>query len=58
MSLELVKDQIGRFLGTAEPEVMAIRGAWGVGKTFTWKKYLDGASRRDDGIALKKYSYV
>jgi hypothetical protein len=53
MSLELVKDQIGRFLGTAEPEVMAIRGAWGVGKTFTWKKYLDEASRRDDGIALK-----
>ena len=57
MSLTIIKTQIDRFLETDTPEVMAIRGAWGVGKTFTWNKYLNEA-KREDKIALNKYSYV
>ena len=36
MSVELVKDQVRRFLSTDTPEVLAIKGDWGVGKTYSW----------------------
>lgn len=57
MSLALIKAQIDRFLQADTPEVMAIRGAWGVGKTFAWNKYLNEA-KHNNGIALDYYSYV
>lgn len=57
MSLVLIKAQIDRFLQSDTPEVMAIRGAWGVGKTFTWNKYLNEAKHKNR-IALDNYSYV
>ncbi len=57
MSLALIKSQIDRFLITETPEVMAIKGAWGVGKTFAWNKYITDASRGNK-IALDDYSYV
>lgn len=57
MSIEIIKQQIGRFLVSEAPEVMAIKGAWGVGKTYAWNKYLAGA-RNQKKIALGKYSYV
>lgn len=57
MSVEVIKDQIFQFLSSEEPEVMAIKGDWGVGKTFSWKKFLKEASS-NDGIRLKRYSYV
>ena len=55
MSIEIIKSQIIRFLETDTPEVMAIRGKWGIGKTFTWNKYLNNAK---DKIKLENYSYV
>ena len=57
MSVELVKDQIFQFLSSDETEVMAIKGEWGVGKTFSWKKFLKDASSKDK-INLERYSYV
>jgi hypothetical protein len=57
MSLKLVQAQVETFLKTETPEVIAIRGAWGVGKTFAWKKYLTEA-RNNGIIALNNYSYV
>jgi hypothetical protein len=57
MSIEIVKDQIRRFLSSNEPEVICIGGRWGVGKTYAWKKYLKDAHDEAD-IALKRYSYV
>lgn len=57
MSLDKIKKEIFRFLESSAPEVLAIKGAWGVGKTYSWNKLL--AEARDNGnIALKKYSYV
>lgn len=36
---------------------MAIKGAWGIGKTYSWKKLLQDA--KDEGrIALNKYAYI
>lgn len=57
MSLEIVKREIFRFLESETPEVLAIKGAWGVGKTFTWNKLLAEA-KNNNKIAHSKYSYV
>ena len=40
MSIAVVKNQINTFLATEKPEVIAIKGAWGVGKTYSWKQFL------------------
>ncbi len=64
MSLEVIKTQIREFLRSKEPEVLAIRGDWGVGKTFTWDETLQEAQQQkfqkeDAGaIGLTYYSYV
>jgi len=57
MSIEIIENQIGRFLASEAPEVMSIKGAWGVGKTYAWNKYL-GHAKNQNKVALKKYSYV
>ena len=54
----LLKKEIDRFLASDEPEVLCIRGKWGVGKTFAWNKFVIEAKDRPKGIALKHYSYV
>ncbi|MEH2087549.1 hypothetical protein [Nostoc sp.] len=57
MSIELVRNQINKFLNSEAPEVLAIRGKWGVGKTFTWNKFLKDA-QQESKITLKRYAYV
>ncbi|VUD41440.1 hypothetical protein TDB9533_00488 [Thalassocella blandensis] len=57
MSFYIVKNEIDRFLNSPEPEVLAIKGDWGVGKTFSWNAILQNALDVD-GIALGKYSYI
>lgn len=55
MSTDLVKQQIQKFLTTNKPEVLAIKGDWGVGKTHYWDMYIE---QFKDECALKSYSYV
>lgn len=57
MSIELIKTQIASFLDSTEPEVMAIRGSWGVGKTFTWNQVLLD-SKEHEKLKWGKYSYI
>ncbi|MFA6038074.1 MAG: hypothetical protein WC748_08165 [Legionellales bacterium] len=57
MSLEIIKKEINRFLESAVPEVLAIRGKWGVGKTYTWNEILKECEKQKV-IALNEYSYV
>ena len=57
MSIEIIKCQIDSFVDCDTPEVMAIKGNWGVGKTYSWNKFLADA-KKEDRIALNKYSYV
>jgi hypothetical protein len=57
MSAVLVEKEIERFLASPEPEVLCLRGKWGVGKTHSWEAILRKA--RDRGaIALNSYAYV
>jgi hypothetical protein len=57
MSIKLVKRQIDRFLASDTPEVISIKGRWGIGKTFSWNKFLQEAKDKNK-ITLEKYSYV
>ncbi|MGO7897940.1 hypothetical protein ACC719_10760 [Rhizobium ruizarguesonis] len=57
MSLDLIEKEILRFLADSEPEVLCIRGKWGVGKTHTWDRLLAKATY-NNAVALKKYAYV
>ena len=57
MSVEVIKDQIFQFLSSEQPEVMSIKGEWGVGKTFSWKKFLAEACS-ENKVKLERYSYV
>ncbi|ENZ7758328.1 P-loop NTPase fold protein [Klebsiella aerogenes] len=55
MSLEFIKKQIADFLSLDHPEVMAIQGEWGVGKTYSWNMALQ---ENKDKIKCSRYSYV
>ena len=57
MSIRLLKNEIQRFLSIREPEVLCIRGNWGVGKTHSWKEFLKDA-QKNNSIALTRYAYV
>ena len=57
MSIAIIEQQIGRFLASEVPEVLAIKGGWGVGKTYAWNTYLH-AAKNQRRIALSDYSYV
>ena len=64
MSLAVIKAQMEKFLSSKEAEVLAIRGDWGVGKTFTWEQTLREAQKlkksgeNPNAIGLNHYSYV
>lgn len=57
MATSTMRNQISRFLASETPEVMSIKGAWGVGKTYAWNTFLK-AAKSQNKIALERYSYV
>lgn len=57
MSLELIEAEIRRFLSSPDAEVLCIKGRWGVGKTYGWRKFLADATAARK-VALDRYSYV
>lgn len=57
MSITVIQRQIERFLASEAPEVLAIKGGWGVGKTYAWNAWLHNA-KHQRRIALGHYSYI
>jgi hypothetical protein len=57
VSVAIIKEQIFRFLNIETPEVLAIKGKWGVGKTYSWKSYLMDAQHQNK-VNQKRYSYI
>ena len=51
----MLRKEIIRFLKDPTPEVLCIRGKWGVGKTYTWESLLKEVGK---DVALQSYSYV
>ena len=57
MSTDLVAKEVHRFLTHDRPEVLCIRGRWGVGKTYAWRQHLDQA-RAGGKLTSQDYAYV
>lgn len=57
MSTDTVKKVIKEFLTTDTPEVLAIKGKWGTGKTHTWESVLNEINN-DNKLSLETYSYI
>jgi hypothetical protein len=55
MTVETVKNVATRFLTSEGSGALALKGEWGVGKTYAWNQILQ-ANKAD--IKLKNYSYV
>jgi Cdc6-like AAA superfamily ATPase len=55
MSVHIFKENIGRFLSSKAPEIIAIKGPWGSGKTYTWNMLLTESKNK---INLDHYSYI
>lgn len=57
MSLKTIREQVLNFLSQSSPSVMAIKGEWGVGKTYGWQTLLLKA-QKENMLSAKRYSYV
>jgi hypothetical protein len=57
MSLTKVQRAVEDSLASDTPEVLAIKGAWGIGKTFFWDKFVKSASQ-DPRYKFQHYAYV
>lgn len=57
MTLKLVRNELKRFLAAPDAEVLALRGKWGVGKTYSWNKILTEANRCNQ-ILRERYAYL
>ena len=57
MSIEILEREMGRFLASPAPEVLCLKGKWGIGKTFAWQRYIQVA-KSNQGIALERYAFV
>ena len=57
MTTALLRREVRRFLADPTPEVLCVRGRWGVGKTYAWLKFLGEAQTAGD-LKVSLYSYV
>lgn len=57
MSINFLSIELKRFISSTHPEIICIKGKWGIGKTYAWRNYLK-AAQREKSIGLKQYSYV
>ena len=56
MSKTYLQDVVRQFLRSSDPEVLCLRGKWGVGKTYAWKDWLATAAQLKD-VGKKEYAY-
>lgn len=52
---KLIEQVLTKFISTQKPEVLAISGAWGVGKTYALHKIINSS---DVTSGLRRYAYV
>ena len=57
MSIDVVGREIARFLRSTDPEILCLRGKWGVGETFAWQRYILDAKSKGE-IGLDRYAFV
>jgi hypothetical protein len=57
MSIDFTKSALRKFISTPDPEIIALQGKWGVGKTYTWQFLLKEAISTTR-VGLPRYTYV
>lgn len=57
LAMMQIEEEVKRFLADGKPEVLCIKGKWGVGKTYAWKKFLKD-TRKSHALQAPNYSYV
>jgi len=57
MTLAVVRNELERFLSDPDAEVLALRGKWGVGKTYSWNRILECVNERK-AVARDRYTYL
>jgi hypothetical protein len=57
VSIDVIAREIARFLRSTDPEVLCLKGKWGVGKTFAWQRYILNAKSKGE-IGLERYAFV
>lgn len=57
MTIKIIKSQLEDFFSNDIPEVLAISGKWGVGKTHFWNDTLKAANAAKK-IILPRYAYI
>src|SRR5258706_9037602 len=55
MSVKEVRDVVEHFLSQPDTEVLAIKGAWGVGKTYAWHHLIEEFKSK---VSPETYCYV
>ena len=58
MPVQLIEEQVLKFLNSPSPGTISIRGAWGVGKTYAWRAYIKNAVSKEKLPNNERYSYV
>jgi hypothetical protein len=53
--MNAIRESLQRFLTDDELRVAILKGAWGSGKTFFWRSFLDGFRAK---LSFRAYSYV
>ncbi|MBZ0258883.1 hypothetical protein K8I31_22665 [bacterium] len=57
MNITNTKNCVQMFLKSDDPEVLVIKGVWGVGKTYSWKNWLIELKEKSE-VSKSNYSYV
>jgi tRNA A37 threonylcarbamoyladenosine biosynthesis protein TsaE len=57
VSLELVRQEIRKFIRSSGNEVLLLRGRWGIGKTFFWQRLVEEAAS-ERSLGCDNYAYV
>ena len=57
MSVRAMQSALDKILTSGNPNVLSIRGPWGIGKTYAWKAYLEGKLRSKE-VRFARYAYV
>lgn len=62
MSKDLLLKRISAFIKATAPEVLAVKGGWGIGKTYTWAKALEDTIKEsqdsNNKLSFNSYAYV
>ncbi len=58
MSIKKVQKVIEAFIANNQPEVLSIKGGWGVGKTYFWDSIIKSAASKSKNNPFTHYAYV